>query len=116
MVAHDRIGTSLSMAGKRIDSLWCHQSVHLGFIVGRSVTASAVDHKHAISGVHLHRNGENILDLTLKGCLACPSWCNPIYQRNAGKMQRIVGKPGVQSRERCRIREPLDIEVLLKYP
>ena len=60
----------------RNSSLRRHQSVYLGFVVGRSVAASAVDHNHTISGIYLHRNGENILDLVLKRCLARCSYLN----------------------------------------
>ena len=55
----------LSTAARRVgnSSLRRHQSVYLGFVVGRSVAASAVEHNHTISGIYLHRGGENILDL-----------------------------------------------------
>src|SRR5580704_6052813 len=85
--------------------------------MGRTVSLPAENHHHAVSRIHLHRNGENVLDLALKCCLARrSSWCNPIYKRHADKVQRVGRKPGVQRRKRRRIREPLDIEVLREYP
>jgi len=64
---------------RRDNSLWPHQSMDLSFVVGRSVTASAVDHNHAISGIHSYRNGEDIFDLALERCLSCPSRRNPVH-------------------------------------
>lgn len=72
--------------------------MYLGLVVGRSIATSAVDHNHTISGIYFHRDGENILDLALKRCLARFSARNPVYQRYARQVQRIVRKPVVQSR------------------
>jgi len=55
---------------KRYRALRGKHSLYLSFIIGRSVAASPVHHNHAISGIHLHRNRENVLDLALQRCLA----------------------------------------------
>jgi hypothetical protein len=54
----------------RSTSLWHHQTVYLSFVIGCPVARSAVNDHYAISGIHFHRHGENILDLALKCSLA----------------------------------------------
>src|SRR5689334_8796004 len=86
--------------------------MHLGFVVRCPVTRPAIDHQQAICGVHFHGSRENVLHLALKRSLARISRGNPVYQWRTCKMQRIVGKPGVERRKRRGIGESLAIEVL----
>jgi len=81
--------------------------MHLSFIIGRSITLSAVNYNNAISRIHRHWVRENFLDWLLERCLAGPSQRNSIFQGQVLQMHGIAWEPTIERRKQHRIREAL---------